>query len=438
MSVDSHSAYCDLALAKSGPGDTDVAAFKAPPQAGAHVTDIVAALCRIYVSQQSCLFISTPFPSFESSFRIPQPYPPSLLHSMPIWDKIAAAATAQEPSPPAPTITARRSNKRPRTDTTLSDGGNDSLADTPQSTHLNANLPTGAKHVAREKHLKPEQGRDLQEFATYSMHAQNIIIMAHIFGNGNKLNGLIPPPAAFEVSESLTTNLTSYAHGIILSSKISNYKGTVALNHLLESIKILRFDLPPGIEHDMTNWEKLVKGMKPREPYKCQGLYALTNAILKNTAYKITVPLMARVVLFLTCSLQRQVFTEDLGDDFWDTVDNAVKRRQLQAWHDSDTLVLNVPTSSPSIFKMLLDNDRNQYGPRNEAIPDIDNVVDELQQKVDNAIEEATRRVAQAPLRMRTQRTTGTVTIPWSSAWNPMKMAPVKLGHQVRLAMTNA
>lgn len=72
------------------------------------------------------------------------------------------------------------------------------------------------------------------------------------------------------------TNIFSYADGVFFSAKLSAYKGTVPLNHLLVSfqlhictcvlltalcyqdiIKRLRFDLPANIEHNRADWKKV-------------------------------------------------------------------------------------------------------------------------------------------------------------------------------------
>ena len=81
---------------------------------------------------------------------------------------------------------------------------------------------------------------------------QNIRLCSALLALENKILKLTPPPTAFEVSDALQVrvvvaileqvltvylqkNLQSYAQGVIFSSKIPNYKGTVPINHLLVS-----------------------------------------------------------------------------------------------------------------------------------------------------------------------------------------------------------
>lgn len=71
----------------------------------------------------------------------------------------------------------------------------------------------------------------------------------------------------------MQTNINNYAVAVLLSVNISAYKGDIPRNHILVCVLVIirtsfsfsrqnilkqfRFDLPPGIEHDYSNWEKI-------------------------------------------------------------------------------------------------------------------------------------------------------------------------------------
>ena len=71
----------------------------------------------------------------------------------------------------------------------------------------------------------------------------------------------------------MKTNINNYAVAVLLSVNISAYKGDIPRNHILVCILLIiwilylfflqdilkkyRFDLPAGIEHDYSNWEKI-------------------------------------------------------------------------------------------------------------------------------------------------------------------------------------
>ena len=72
----------------------------------------------------------------------------------------------------------------------------------------------------------------------------------------------------------MKTNINNYAIAILLSVNISAYKGDIPRNHILVCILLIiwilylfflqdilkkyQFDLLAGIEHNYSNWEKLL------------------------------------------------------------------------------------------------------------------------------------------------------------------------------------
>ena len=90
-----------------------------------------------------------------------------------------------------------------------------------------------------------------------SLHVQNIRIFAMIMALNNRVDRLVPAASAFTLMPDfivsplmcslqchlipcpiMQTNVKSYAHGVIFSSKLAMYKGVVPLNHLLVSVAV--------------------------------------------------------------------------------------------------------------------------------------------------------------------------------------------------------
>ncbi|KAJ7775228.1 hypothetical protein B0H14DRAFT_3508477 [Mycena olivaceomarginata] len=63
----------------------------------------------------------------------------------------------------------------------------------------------------------------------------------------NRLEAFEVGKAPFTVSDDTETNIAHYAATILLSTKLSAYKGSVAKNILLDLLKINRFD--PAVKH---------------------------------------------------------------------------------------------------------------------------------------------------------------------------------------------
>ncbi|KAJ7480286.1 hypothetical protein B0H11DRAFT_2233408 [Mycena galericulata] len=83
----------------------------------------------------------------------------------------------------------------------------------------------------------------LREAKAYAqnLHVENLI---------NKIVVATPP---WQVSDDLNKNIYSYAAAILLSVKLSAYKGSIPKNILFAILKKHRFDLPSGIEHNPAN-----------------------------------------------------------------------------------------------------------------------------------------------------------------------------------------
>ncbi|KAJ7859095.1 hypothetical protein B0H14DRAFT_2577462 [Mycena olivaceomarginata] len=82
-------------------------------------------------------------------------------------------------------------------------------------------------------------------------------LLANIFHVSNQLSAIVTAQAPFEVNSHLEKNIANYAAAILLSTKISAYKGSIPTNILLNMLKKHRFDLPAGIENNPADYARL-------------------------------------------------------------------------------------------------------------------------------------------------------------------------------------
>ncbi|TFK90572.1 hypothetical protein K466DRAFT_596839 [Polyporus arcularius HHB13444] len=303
-------------------------------------------------------------------------------------------------STPLPSSTTAR--KRTRTDAGLPQEVEEQLtSDLPRST--NQNLLVMARHIAESAKLTAQQSGELDVFATDTIHVQNMHIFAMILALNNRVDRLVPPPSAFALSADFMANLKSYAHGVIFSSKIALYKGTIPQNHLLDIVKRFRWGLPEGIENDTAKWKvvkkqagtdltavrrkvklQIIASMRAKKAVDHWTIYDLAAACIKGTDYKITVPLLARI------ALMRGVYSnpENRGDNYWDQVDVRLAQVADKAKGNAEHVT--------RLFKHFLDKDRKEHGAGTDLLVD-ENEVDNIQENIDHAIEERNRLLAANP-----------------------------------------
>ncbi|KAI9064036.1 hypothetical protein FKP32DRAFT_1685488 [Trametes sanguinea] len=267
---------------------------------------------------------------------------------------------------------------------------------------LNQNLAALARRLGTQKKLKLEQRQELEEFAGDTLTVHNLKLYAKLLSLENKVDKIVACAPPFQVSKSLTMNILTYSTAVFFSSKLPAYKGQIPRNHVLDMLKRLRFDLPPGIENNPADWGKVktcvqdtltqIRGATKKllkksivshtDTTKNLPIFDLAQAIVANTDdIKVTIPLMARV------ALMRGVFMEYPGEGFWDQVDahlNALRERA------------GTPEQLVHAFKHILKADRKKHGSllgndAEEAVEDV--IVDTMQQNVDDTIEEANHRL---------------------------------------------
>ncbi|KAJ7730035.1 hypothetical protein B0H14DRAFT_3899321 [Mycena olivaceomarginata] len=269
------------------------------------------------------------------------------------------------------------------------------------ATLINQNVVTSARQYGQRKRLRADQITEMELFLADPPSLQNAKLFANISALGNQLKSDESKPS-FEVSTDLLMNMRKYAPAVLLSSKISVYKGDGATTVLINVLKQRRFELniPSGIENVPADWAKLVtaaqnaltqkrstikkaldaslkthKDDKDHAPDTAhQNIFRLTQAIVKGTQCTVNVTLCARV------ALMRKVYLKFPGADFWDKLDKLDKRlAKIRREADGDAKKII------KAFRKLLDEDQEKHGKTDDPIDET--AVDEFQQGVDDLID---------------------------------------------------
>ncbi|KAF8156387.1 hypothetical protein K438DRAFT_2075626 [Mycena galopus ATCC 62051] len=265
----------------------------------------------------------------------------------------------------------------------------------------NQNVVAAAKHYAEKKPLHAHQLTELNAFLKVGIRlAAGGQAAYHV---GNQLEQIVESKPGFELSSDLETNIQKYAPAILLSDKISTYKGESPTTSLLEVIKHLRFDILIGLESIPADWGKIVSyaeysltqrrskikkvirsSLKPPEDKIAKKvtyttdtehhyIFELTTVIVKGTQCVVNVTLCARI------ALMRKVYLTNPGSNFWDKLDSKLENIRNNADGDAKKLV--------RAFHHVLEQDQAKHGKKNYKDSDIEGKVDLFQQKVDDIID---------------------------------------------------
>ncbi|KAJ6615973.1 hypothetical protein B0H10DRAFT_1737180, partial [Mycena sp. CBHHK59/15] len=149
----------------------------------------------------------------------------------------------------------------------------------------------------------------------------------------NQIAKIVTATAPYQVLASLEKNIQNYAAAVLLSSKISTYKGAAPQTSSLYEILLKhRFDLPAGIEHNPADFSKVIACAQEaltqkrskfkkavRDLFFYQNIFELVHAFVDGTK----------------CSVTHKVYLKDPGQKFWDKVDSNLSAIRKQANGDS-------------------------------------------------------------------------------------------------------
>ncbi|KJA24006.1 hypothetical protein HYPSUDRAFT_136689, partial [Hypholoma sublateritium FD-334 SS-4] len=193
----------------------------------------------------------------------------------------------------------------------------------------------------------------------------------------NKMEAFQSAAPPYQVSEELKTNINNYAIAVLLSVEISAYKGDIPRNHILNILKRYRFDLPIGIEHDLSNWEKITTAVS----YSLTQTRAKVKKAIKESVADNGTNIFALSQLIVhgtPCRVTRAIHQECAGGDkYWNLIDSRLAYIRKVAGSDQTKVI--------RAFKAILQADRTKYGADEDY--EIDNFVsNELQQRVDDVV----------------------------------------------------
>ncbi|KAF8217931.1 hypothetical protein K438DRAFT_1556985, partial [Mycena galopus ATCC 62051] len=139
---------------------------------------------------------------------------------------------------------------------------------------------------------------------------------------------------------SLQTNIYHYAAAILLSTKLSAYKGSSAKNILLgDLLKINCFDLLPNIKRNPADYAKLVAVIREALTQMCskikKGVHApAPSAREHQNIFELTTHLIHGTKCAITpdelCAC-RQVYIEDCRPRSWDSLDADLRKIRNRA-----------------------------------------------------------------------------------------------------------
>ncbi|KAJ7169265.1 hypothetical protein C8R43DRAFT_1121155 [Mycena crocata] len=261
---------------------------------------------------------------------------------------------------------------------------------------VNPNITAAAKRFGAQKRLRGEQIAEVEALVKDPPALRDAKVFIQGLHLENVLNKIVISMPPWEPSKDLLKNIYSYAAAILLSDKLSAYKGNTPKLILFAILKKHRFDLPDGIEHNPANWAKVKKAVEgaltqlrsnfkkaisaslrvnakdtdlaPKADQK--NIFQLTQVMVENTQCEVNVLLCARV------AVMRKHFIDDSTKSFWDTVDKGLVDIRTRA--DGDSVQIS------RAFRHFLKKDRQNHGVDDYDIP---KTVDALQEEVGNIID---------------------------------------------------
>ncbi|KAJ7715027.1 hypothetical protein B0H14DRAFT_3014547 [Mycena olivaceomarginata] len=147
---------------------------------------------------------------------------------------------------------------------------------------VSQNIVALATRYTSSKRLCGEQSNSVLAFMNDAPALRDAKLFTHIFALETKVDKILVGQPSFEVPIDLQENISSYASAVLLSSKITIYKGDVPKNVLLvRNYQEYRFDIPDGVEKIPADWAKIVAEVQEALTQKCSKIKKLIGWSLK-------------------------------------------------------------------------------------------------------------------------------------------------------------
>ncbi|KAJ7796556.1 hypothetical protein B0H14DRAFT_3494671 [Mycena olivaceomarginata] len=323
--------------------------------------------------------------------------------STPASDPLNDVFSAMDQETPV-TSTPTPAQKRTRND--LSDNEDDIASGPPALLLTTQNSTQLVQRYAEKKRLRVDQIAEVNSFLKDIPAVRDAKILVNILQVGNQVNAIVVATPEYQVSASLEKTLHNFTAAILLSSRISAYKGAVPTNTLLNILRKNRFNLPPGIENKPADYAKVVASVqdaftqlhskfkkalsaslkvnkqdKEHAPGpKHQNIFKLTGIFVENTRCSVTIELCARV------ALMRQVYLVRPGVKFWDRLDLTLAEIRTKAGGNAKKIT--------KAFAHILTKDQDLHGIKTNDPEIPQSNVDGFQQEVDDLIDAGLNDVA--------------------------------------------
>ncbi|KAJ7820468.1 hypothetical protein B0H14DRAFT_3735671 [Mycena olivaceomarginata] len=303
-----------------------------------------------------------------------------------------------------PTVTPAPSRKRSRHErdaTSSTVPSDDERDDNPGSTPIpglnlahprsaTQNAVNAVKSFAKKQKLRGEQLTQVDTFLNDTPTVREGKIFSLLLGLQNDVGNIIVAAPAFSVSAELQTNIKSYALAVMLSPKLAQYRGDLPVQHVINILKKHRFDMPPGIENNPADMQKITAAVQyaftqdrsslkkklfasvrvsqlneagvrvvvdlPSDQH--QNLFALAQAFVDGTKCRITNALCGRIALMNSTS------------SFWSSLDAAL------------SLMRTRRTGTKRLATHLIIADKALHG----AVDIVYQATNNIQQEVDDLI----------------------------------------------------
>ncbi|KAK6988383.1 hypothetical protein R3P38DRAFT_3228968 [Favolaschia claudopus] len=163
-------------------------------------------------------------------------------------------------------------------------------ASTPQNTTapatVNQNLVAAVARFAERKRLKAEQKAELEVFIQDLPALREAKAYGTILLRTSKVEEIVNEAPPWQPTADLLRNAANYSAGVLLSSKIRTYKGSVPTNIVIDILKKRSTDIPPGTEHNPAEWSKLTAAVQDALTQKRARFKKLIAASLNPTDKK--------------------------------------------------------------------------------------------------------------------------------------------------------
>ncbi|EDR03236.1 uncharacterized protein LACBIDRAFT_331664 [Laccaria bicolor S238N-H82] len=141
----------------------------------------------------------------------------------------------------------------------------------------------------------------------------------------NKLDAIVASLPAFSISDALMENIEGYVIAVLLSAKLSAYKGTIPWDHVITIIMLHHINIPENLDKDQHAANTIKSAVQNS---LTQARSKIKKAIKKSKTLGESVnifDLATGIVGNTQCSVTRKVHTEDTGNKFWDVVNGRLK-----------------------------------------------------------------------------------------------------------------